>query len=45
VQALVTGWTTFAQGPNAAYLQSQLPIDTAFVEGLDALIHGLDPAP
>lgn len=45
VQALVTGWTTFAQGPNAAYLQSRLPIDTAFAEGLDALIHGLDPTP
>lgn len=43
VQALVTGWTTFAQGPNAAYLHAHLSIDTAFRQGLDALVDGFAP--
>ncbi|NWK95768.1 TetR family transcriptional regulator [Sphingobium lactosutens] len=43
VQALVTGWTTFAQGPNAAYLHAHMSIDAAFQQGLDALLNGFDP--
>ncbi|MBZ9647798.1 TetR family transcriptional regulator [Sphingobium sp. 3R8] len=42
VQAFVTGWTSFAQGPNAAYLQAHMSIDTAFAQGLDALLRGFD---
>lgn len=44
VQAFVTGWTSFAQGPNAAYLKSHMSIETAFAQGLDALLRGFDPA-
>jgi TetR/AcrR family tetracycline transcriptional repressor len=40
VQALVTGWTAFAQGPNSSYLQAHLSIDLAFEQGLDALLNG-----
>ena len=44
VQALVTGWASFAQGPNAAYLQAHMSIDAAFTQGLDALLRGFDHA-
>ncbi|QGP77923.1 TetR family transcriptional regulator [Sphingobium sp. CAP-1] len=40
VQALVTGWTCFAQGPNSEYLQAHMAVDTAFVRSLDALLDG-----
>lgn len=44
VQVLVTGWASFAQGPNAAYLQAHMSIDAAFTQGLDALLRGFDHA-
>ena len=43
VQALVTGWTTFAQGPNGDYIAAHTPIDVAFMQGLNALLKGFDP--
>lgn len=40
IQALVTGWACFAQGPNAAYLQGHMANEAAFVRALDALLAG-----
>jgi TetR/AcrR family tetracycline transcriptional repressor len=42
VQALVTGWTAFAQGPNSSYLHAHLSLDLAFEQGLNALLNGFD---
>lgn len=43
VQALVTGWTTFAQGPNGDYIAAHMSIDAAFTQGLEALLKGFEP--
>ncbi|SEQ50612.1 TetR family transcriptional regulator [Sphingobium sp. YR768] len=40
IQALVTGWTCFARGPNAAYLQGHMVNEAAFLRALDALLAG-----
>jgi TetR/AcrR family transcriptional regulator, tetracycline repressor protein len=40
VQALVTGWTTFAQSPRAETIARTTPIEQAFASSLAALIAG-----
>jgi TetR/AcrR family tetracycline transcriptional repressor len=45
VQALVTGWSGFAQGPNAEFLRRIVDVERAFGQGLDAMIRGFEAEP
>ena len=41
VQALVTGYSTFAKAARAPYFTREVPIERSFTQALDALIAGL----
>jgi TetR/AcrR family tetracycline transcriptional repressor len=42
VQALVTGWTTFSQGADAANLSETLSLEDAFEKSLRSLVSGFE---